>query len=378
MPRATATSTAPGFVHEPGGPVPSLEQLVSTVRVAADPHIADQISAAVAAFRRPLRIQVTGRAGAGKTTLLRALALMAAEETEAIDQPGVPDPILDADLVVYVLAGALQAADRRVLETLNPETTMVVLNKADAVGSRWSDAVAAADQASHGLGMQVSPMAAELAMHTRAGTPGDDDLRTLRRHAGSGPELTLSAELFVDRSAGPDVAEREAVLQRWGLHGASCAVAALHGEPGMSAQQLLQVLHAASGIDPVHTGLHRRYEQLVALRGGMLVDELSRIAARAVPQGATAARARDLIEDYLAGDEALWIALLAGLAQPQVRHLAAGYPDPRPSDADDALIRAQRWRAVAAGDMPAAARRAAIRLHNGYMRLWERLSSAGL
>lgn len=378
MPRATATSTAPGFVHQPGGPVSNLEQLVSTVRVAADPRIADQISAAVAAFRRPLRIQVTGRAGAGKTTLLRALALMAAEETEAVDQPGVPDPVLDADLVVYVLAGALQAADRRVLETLHPETTMVVLNKADAVGARWSDAVMAADQASHGLGIRVSPMVAELAVHTRAGTPGDDDLRTLRRHAaGSGPELTLSAELFVDPSAGPDVAERQAVLRRWGLHGVSCALAALQGDPGMSVQQLWQVLHAASGIDPVHTGLHRRYEQLMALRGGVLVDELSRIAARAVPQG-DGGRARDLIEDYLVGDEALWIALLAGLAQPQVRHLAAGYPDPRPADADDALARAQRWRAVAAGDMPAAARRAAIRLHNGYMRSWERLSSAGL
>ena len=45
---------------------------------------------------------------------------------------------------------------------------------------------------------------------------------------------------------------------------------------------------------------------------------------------------------------------------------------------DVALIRGLGWRAVAAGDMPAAARRAAIRLHNGYMRLWERLSSAGL
>ncbi|MFG3523677.1 hypothetical protein ACGF5S_25725 [Nocardia nova] len=380
MSRATATGASPGFVNDHGGPAPELEQLIATVRVGdgSAPGFADQLASAAVAFRRPLRIQVTGRAGAGKSTLLRALALMSAEETAPVDQPGVPDPVLDADLVVYVLAGSLQAADRRVLESLRPETTMVVLNKADAVGSRWGDAVVAADQAAHVLGVPVAPMVAELAVRTRAGTPSDDDLRTLRRHAaGGGAALTLSPELFVDRSAGPDVADRRALLERWGLHGVSCALAALRHEPELGPQQLLQLLHAVSGIDPVHARLHQRYEQIAALRGGDLLDDLARIAARAIPQG-DGGRARDLIEDYLAGDEALWTALQAGLARPEVRHLAAGYPSATPADADDALVRAQRWRAVAASDMPAAARRAAIRLHNGYMRMWERMSSAGL
>ncbi len=294
-----------------------------------------------------------------------------------MDQPDTPDPVLDADLVVYVLAGSLQPADRRVLESLRRDTTLVVLNKADTVGTRWADAVITAEQATHGLGVTVAPVAAELAVRTRSGTPAEDDLRTLRRHAaGSGSALTLSPELFIDESAGPDVAERRAVLERWGLYGASCALVALQYEPELGPQQLLQLLHAASGIDPVHVGLHARYEQIGALRGSELLDELTRIAARAIPQGG--AGARDLIEDYLAGDEALWIGLRAGLAAPEVRHLAAGYPAAMPSDADDALVRAQRWRAVAASDMPATARRAAIRLHNGYMRVWERMSSAGL
>lgn len=380
MPRATASRPAPRFGNEHGGPATELDQLITNVRVGAgpDPHLADQLSAAVGRFRRPLRMQITGRAGAGKTTLLRALALMAAEETEPVDQPGMPDPVLDADLVVYVLSGSLQAADKRVLDTLDPNSTLVVLNKADAVDSRWSDAVTAADRAAHGLGVPVAALVAELALHTRAGTPGDDDLRTLRRHAASdNPDLTLSADLFVDPSAGPDVAERGAALDRWGLFGVNCALSALHHDQQLSAQQLLQVLNAASGIDPVHTRLHQRYEQIMSLRGGELIDELTRIAARAVP-GGDGGRARDLIEDYLTGDEALWTGLLAGLAGPEVRHLAAGYPSAKPSDADDALIRAQRWRSVASSDMPAAARRAAIRLHNGYMRMWERLSSAGL
>ncbi|MGY2063372.1 hypothetical protein ACW9HQ_51480, partial [Nocardia gipuzkoensis] len=68
----------------------------------------------------------------------------------------------------------------------------------------------------------------------------------------------------------------------------------------------------------------------------------------------------------------------AGLACPQVRHLAAGYPSPEPANADDALARAERWRAVVSSDMPAAARRAAIRVHNGYVRRWERMRGAGL
>ncbi|MEV5648181.1 hypothetical protein AB0L57_08015 [Nocardia sp. NPDC052254] len=379
MPRATATSVTPGFVTDHGGSTtPELDQLVATVRVGADPLIADQLAAAAARHRRPLRIQLAGRAGAGRSTLLRALALMSAEETAPVDRPGAPDPVLDADLVVYVLAGSLQPADRRILESLRRENTLVVLNKADAVGSRWGDAVVAADRAAHGLRVPVAPVVAELAVRTRSGTPAEEDLRTLRRHAaGSGSALTLSPELFVDEAAGPDVAERQAVLERWGLYGVSCALVALRYEPELGPQQLLQLLHAASGIDPVHVGLHDRYEQIGALRGAELLDELIRIAARSVPR-ADGGRARDLIEDYLAGEEALWIGIRAGLAAPEVRHLAAGYPAPMPFDADDALARAQRWRAVAAGDMPATARRAAIRLHNGYMRLWERMSSAGL
>ncbi len=372
-------SVAAGPVAEQGGSAPELDQLIANLRTGpgTDPRVAEQVAAAASTWRRPVRIQVTGRAGAGKSTLLQALALISAEETTPVDEPGRPDPVLDADLLVYVLSSALQPGDRAVLSRLPRDRTVVVLNKADAVGSRWGDAVAAVDQCAYEIGMATLPVVSELAVRTRSGTPSQEDLTTLRRHTTTtDPSFTLTAELFCSADFGPDTADREAVIARWGLFGVSTALAALQRDPDLGPQTIRQILHAVSGIDAVHTLLHRRYERSAEQRGGEFLDELARLAARA--GGAGAGRARDLIEDYLAGDEALWTGLRAGLACPEVVHLAAGYPSPYPADADDAIARAQRWRAVVSSDMPAAARRAALRAHNGYVRLFERMSSAGL
>ncbi|MBF6296249.1 hypothetical protein IU459_01670 [Nocardia amamiensis] len=377
MPTATESD---GPLRGRGVPSPDhdqLDKLLAELRFGAgrDPQIGYAAAAAVSAWRKPPRIQVTGRAHAGRTTVLHALALLSAVETDPVDEPGAHDPELDADIVVYVLSAAPTPADRRVLATLPPQGTVVVLNKADAIGSRWGDAVAAAEQYGRELRVPVVPVVASLAVRTRAGAMTGADLALLRKLATEAdPALVLSPDLFV--APGPDVAEREQLLQRWDLYGVVCACTALRHEPELAPQALLQILHAASGIDAVHRLLHRRYEQVSALRGGELLDELTRLAARAVPE--QGGRARDLLEAYLYGDDALWLGLCAGLARPEVAHLAAGYPAPAPSDADDAMSRAVRWRAVVTSDMPPAARRAALRVHNGYVRLWERMSSAGL
>ncbi|MFD0365527.1 hypothetical protein ACFQZZ_29175 [Nocardia sp. GCM10030253] len=365
-----------------GGPARELDQLdhlIAMLRSGAgnDAGLAGRIGVVSANWRRPPRIQVTGRAHAGRSTVLHALALMSAVETGPVDEPGVPDPVLDADIVVYVLSGAPLPADRRILATLPSERTVLVLNKADAVGSRWGDAVVAAEQYSRELGILTLPVVASLAVRTRAGALTDTDMTTLHRLAANAdPSLTLSPDLFTSPSAGPDVAEREQLLQRWDLYGVSCALIALRRDPELTPHALLQILHAVSGIDALHRLLHRRYEQVSALRGGVLLDELARLAAAALP--GDGGRARDILEDYLFGDDALWLGLCAGLACPDVAHLAAGYPSPAPDDADDAMTRAARWRAVVSSDMSPAARRAALRVHNGYIRLWERMSSAGL
>ncbi|MGW4845624.1 hypothetical protein [Nocardia brasiliensis] len=361
----------------PTGEKDYLDQLLADLAFGTgrDAQIGYAAGAAVSAWRKPPRIQVTGRANAGRTTVLHALALMSAVETGPVDEPETPEPTLDADIVVYVLSAAPSPADRRLIATLPPERTVVVLNKADAIGARWADAVTAAEQYGRELGVAVLPVVASLAVRTRAGAMTDVDIAALRRLlANDDAALTLSPDLFV--APGPDQAARVELLQRWDLYGVTCALAALRHDPELAPQTLLQLLHAASGIDALHRLLHRRYEQVCALRGGDLLDELTRLAARAVP--AEQSRARDILEKYLFGDDARWLGLCAGLAHPSVAHLAAGYPSPAPADADDAMARAARWRAVVASDMPATARRAALRVHNGYVRLWERMSSAGL
>ncbi|MCX0270484.1 hypothetical protein NLM24_07150 [Nocardia zapadnayensis] len=365
------------YMREAGAGDP-LDRLISTLRMGdgADAGIANGIEVAVQRWRTLPRAQVAGRARSGRTTVARALGLQQAVETAPVDEPGFPDPVLDADIVVYVLASTPSPGDRRLLGSLRPERTILVVNKADAIGTGWADAVGAARQFGREFRLPAFPMVGSLAARTVSGAFQETDLALLRRLAQSGIAAALSAEAFVSPAVGPDTAERTELLERWDLYGLACVLAALERDPDLAPQTVLQILHTVSGVDPVAQLLGQRYRQAIARRAGVLIDELTRLAARAVPHGSS--RARALITEYLDTDEAGWLALCGGLVAPEVAHLAAGYPRPEPEDADDALARAIRWRAVVAGDMAPGARRAAIRVHNGYVRMWERMSSVGL
>lgn len=373
----SAVEESDRYMREAGAGDP-LDRLISTLRMGdgADAGIANGIEVAMQRWRTLPRAQVAGRARSGRTTVARALGLQQAVETAPVDEPGFPDPVLDADIVVYVLASTPSPGDRRLLGSLRPERTILVVNKADAIGTGWADAVGAARQFGREFRLPAFPMVGSLAARTVSGAFQETDLALLRRLAQSGIAAALSAEAFVSPAVGPDTAERTELLERWDLCGLACVLAALERDPDLAPQTVLQILHTVSGVDPVAQLLGQRYRQAIARRAGVLIDELTRLAARAVPHGNS--RARALITEYLDTDEAKWLALCGGLVAPEVAHLAAGYPRPEPEDADDALARAIRWRAVVAGDMAPGARRAAIRVHNGYVRMWERMSSVGL
>lgn len=194
-----------------------------------------------------------------------ALSLFTAEETTPVDAPGHPDPVLDADLVLYILPGTLTLADRHALAPLSSDRTVVILNKADAIGSRWSDAAQAAERHTATLGLLTLPAVASLAAHTRAGTLTEADLHTLNRHrTRTDPTFTLTPDLFTDPALAEDAPARHALLARWGLYGISCALTALNHDPTLQRQPLLQILHSASGIEPIYRELHRRYGQATA------------------------------------------------------------------------------------------------------------------
>ncbi|WP_408016041.1 hypothetical protein [Rhodococcus artemisiae] len=107
-----------------------------------DPDAGRMLHSALARHSAPLRIQVAGRAGVGREHVQCALArlcgLSRALEPAVVDVPGVSDPVLDADVMVYVLPARLDPtsvhpADRRFLETLDSRRVVVVVTGDRAV-----------------------------------------------------------------------------------------------------------------------------------------------------------------------------------------------------------------------------------------------------
>ncbi|WP_420882013.1 hypothetical protein [Rhodococcus sp. (in: high G+C Gram-positive bacteria)] len=114
------------------------------------------------AMRRPVEIQVVGRAGVGRSTLVSALersGFANVVEAPAVDVPGRTDPELGPDVVVYVFTGALRTPDVRVLAKARRRSTVAVLAKADAFGSR-EVAARASNAAAAETGVRTVPLSA--------------------------------------------------------------------------------------------------------------------------------------------------------------------------------------------------------------------------
>ncbi|NLU83709.1 hypothetical protein [Rhodococcus sp. HNM0569] len=118
----------------------------------ADAHAAAQ---AAHVLRAPVRIQIAGRAGVGRTTLARVLGTRRDAHVEVaapVDAPGAPDPVLDAEVVVYVFVDGVRDADRAALRKLDPAGAITVLGKVDTMPDRAAaDAAADACRADVGI-----------------------------------------------------------------------------------------------------------------------------------------------------------------------------------------------------------------------------------
>ncbi|MFE7421539.1 hypothetical protein [Rhodococcus sp. NPDC057529] len=151
---------------------------------ALDEVAGDRVRAAVVAFGAPIRVQTAGRAGVGRSTVAAALAAgglagAVVEEADAVDVPGAPDPVLDGDVVVYVLVEAVRDADRDVARNLDPAQALFVLNKADTVGASrvpadaWATATARAAECAEEGGLPALPLIGTLAT---AGTSSESGI----------------------------------------------------------------------------------------------------------------------------------------------------------------------------------------------------------
>ncbi|MFZ2176765.1 MAG: hypothetical protein WAW17_22535 [Rhodococcus sp. (in: high G+C Gram-positive bacteria)] len=178
-----------------------------------------EVGAAVHAFRAPIRVQVAGRAGVGRSTVAAALTVpgvvtgWVVEETAAVDVPGVPDPVLDGDVVVYVLVESVRGADRDAVRALDPAATFFVLNKADTLGESRSPADvraaarARADECSRDGGLVALPLiATDAAVASLRETSGIDAVagavtdRVHRMQARRGEYLLRALRMQAARS----------------------------------------------------------------------------------------------------------------------------------------------------------------------------------
>ncbi|NLE80057.1 MAG: hypothetical protein GX610_10845 [Rhodococcus sp.] len=187
-----------------------------------DTDAARAVGAAVEAFTAPVRIQIAGRGGVGRTTVAAALRQGAPDtefvEMPAFDVPGADDPLLDAEVVVYVLVDPVRSADRRALGRVRGGkggSLVVVLNKADTIGAddaavdaRVADCARDCGETVHPLvattGLGIEPIATAVnegisrARVTRGGTL----IRELRRQA----VRSLPARDVIEQYVGSDAA----------------------------------------------------------------------------------------------------------------------------------------------------------------------------
>jgi hypothetical protein len=235
----------------------------------------------------PLRVAVTGRFGTGRDTLARAL-----RQSFDVSPIGPGDTVDDADAWLYVLAGWPRPDDVAAIGDLDPRRSLVVLGKADSLGS-WPAANERAAECAHVLGRPVVALMPLLAVPDLR----QDDVDFLAALAAAGRSVPPMQAEFVDAGGAHERLQRLALLRRLDAYGVACALALIGrrslaaGE--LTADELTTQLQQRSGIDSLSGALTGFAAIADEHRVRRVVDELEIIAAQGI--------LRDEIEHLLSG-----------------------------------------------------------------------------
>ncbi|GAB2637608.1 hypothetical protein GCM10027169_01890 [Gordonia jinhuaensis] len=250
-------------------------------------HLTDDDRTSVLdALRRhtePMRIAVVGRERTGRDTVARAV-----RERFHVSPIGPGDDDAgDADAWIYVLVSGVRQEDREAISRLPADRTVVVLSKADTLGS-WEEARAVARRCEAVVRRPVLALMPLLATALLR----DDEFFFLRSLAAEGEQMPSMAGEFL--TGGSDErAVRTRLLRRLDQFGIDLALTVLASAPEVDATRLAELLRGVSGIDELAELLSGLEEPVLALREDRLRRTLDRIAA-------TDTGAREAIEELLA------------------------------------------------------------------------------
>lgn len=300
----------------------------------------------VARLRQPVRIEVQGRPGVGRATVAEALSARGVEVVTG-EAP---------EALVVVVAETLKAEDRRLLASA-AVPTLIVLTKADVIGSGPGGPLAVARRRADELvartGLPVVVLVGLLATVTRL----DDELVDALRAMVVEPADLASVDAFVTAPHPVERAVRERLLDRLDRFGVAHALLALAkgAEPGTVVERLHELSNVAAVLDalegvaaPVH---YRRVRRAVIEMRCLAVeyDEPSVLDELASDHviGAVMEAARDVVE-------------------------AAGLVVDRTDTAAAHARRAVHWTRYARGPVDALHRACATDIARGSLRLADR------
>ncbi len=334
-----------------GVSVSRIRSLASSL-AACDASLGREVDVAVSRCFAPIRVEVAGRTGVGKSSVRTILSSHHALrlddvkiiEAASIDVPQYPDPILDGDVVVHVLAGGVHQAD---IDAVAGATDVVaVLAKADTV----EDLPGTVARLTSNVGTQVHPLMGTIAASVIRGHP--ITFAGLRPVVASiRPDMLLSPERFLRANIRLSNKQRLELIERIETFGIGIVVEALLATPSTDDGTLRVLLAERSGIDGVVAAVGRAIELARIDRQSTLLHELTGLSAMYPASN-------DELDSYLASDEAVFAGMRAGLRVLDERETSV-----------PTVSCAQQWheRWQSARDPKEA--RAALAVARGYMRM---------